>query len=249
MRSSWNYVAKETSWSPGPSAGIQEVAVTSSQGTLPKLAYTDVSHSYACCCKWCCPMLLPEIYSYWMGNRTVAIDWPRRTFLLQISYEIFINLPVIEGMKYVLFIHCYYSFCIHFIFSDKRNYVSVSICKNVLSRTLFMWSYDNYCCFISSILITSPVLSKVENPGWPNGPSMVDGWVVSVTFGWPVHILWSEMTNKQQNRYVLFLFNQYQFKVQDCWLKFSNHFDVWMAARQQCCPAACHISKLTIKLF
>ena len=35
----------------------------------------------------------------------------------------------------LLFIHCYYLFCIHFIFSDKRNYVSVSICKNVLSRT------------------------------------------------------------------------------------------------------------------
>ena len=34
------------------------------------------------------------------------------------------------------------------------------------------------------------VLSKVENPGQPNGPTMVDRWVVHVTFGWSVYMVW-----------------------------------------------------------
>ena len=31
------------------------------------------------------------------------------------------------------------------------------------------------------------VLSKVENPGSPNGPSTVERWVICVTFGWSVY--------------------------------------------------------------
>ena len=33
------------------------------------------------------------------------------------------------------------------------------------------------------------VLSKVENPGSPKGPSTVDRWVVGVTFGWSVYVV------------------------------------------------------------
>ena len=51
------------------------------------------------------------------------------------------------------------------------------------------------------------VLSKVENSGSPNGPTMVDCWVVRVTFGWSVCMMWSEMTMKLQCRYVLFISN------------------------------------------
>ena len=51
------------------------------------------------------------------------------------------------------------------------------------------------------------VLSKVENSGSPNGPIMVDCWVVRVTFGWSVCMMWSEMTMKLQCRYVLFISN------------------------------------------
>ena len=51
------------------------------------------------------------------------------------------------------------------------------------------------------------VLSKVENSGSPNGPTMVDCWVVRVTFGWLVCMMWSEMTMKLQCRYVLFISN------------------------------------------
>ena len=51
------------------------------------------------------------------------------------------------------------------------------------------------------------VLSKVENSGAPNGPTMVDCWVVRVTFGWSVCMMWSEMTMKLQCRYVLFISN------------------------------------------
>ena len=49
------------------------------------------------------------------------------------------------------------------------------------------------------------VLSKVENSGSPNGPTMVDCWVVRVTFGWLVCMMWSEM--KLQCCYVLFISN------------------------------------------
>ena len=38
-----------------------------------------------------------------------------------------------------------------------------------------------------------PVLSKALNPGLPNGPPKVDGWVVHITFG---YMLWSEITIK-----------------------------------------------------
>ena len=31
------------------------------------------------------------------------------------------------------------------------------------------------------------VLSKIEIPGSPNGPSTMDRWVVRVTFGWSVY--------------------------------------------------------------
>ena len=33
------------------------------------------------------------------------------------------------------------------------------------------------------------VLSKVQNRGSPNGPPMVDGWVVHITFGWSVYVV------------------------------------------------------------
>ena len=32
-----------------------------------------------------------------------------------------------------------------------------------------------------------PVLSKVQNPGSPNGPPIVDSWMVHITFGWSVY--------------------------------------------------------------
>ena len=41
---------------------------------------------------------------------------------------------------------------------------------------------------ILQVSIYDTVLSKVENPGSPNGPTMVDRWVVRVTFGWSAYI-------------------------------------------------------------
>ena len=63
----------------------------------------------------------------------------------------------------------------------------------------------NHTSFISGLwcgwvlkVHTVTVLSKVENLGSPNGPTMVDCWVVRVTFGWSVYMIWSEITMKQQ---------------------------------------------------
>ena len=44
------------------------------------------------------------------------------------------------------------------------------------------------------------VVSKDENPGSRNGPTMVDCWVVRVTFGlgWYVYMMWSEITMELQ---------------------------------------------------
>ena len=36
---------------------------------------------------------------------------------------------------------------------------------------------------------TLSVLSKVQNPRSPNGPPMVEDWVVRITFGWSVYVV------------------------------------------------------------
>ena len=35
--------------------------------------------------------------------------------------------------------------------------------------------------------MTCPVLRKMQNPGLPNGPPMVDGWVVHLSSRWSVN--------------------------------------------------------------
>ena len=51
--------------------------------------------------------------------------------------------------------------------------------------TVFIFYNGNL--YISKMTSLYTVLSKLINPGSPNGPSMVDRWVVRVTFGWPVY--------------------------------------------------------------
>ena len=80
---------------------------------------------------------------------------------------------------------------------------------NHLSNALTkMWTNIVFSLITYSVYHT--MLSNVENRGSPYGPTMVDCWVVRVSFGWSVYMMWSEMTTKQQCRYVLFIFNQYQ---------------------------------------
>ena len=54
---------------------------------------------------------------------------------------------------------------------------------NSLTPGRFEWN------FRSLILLWNSVLSKVQNRGSPNGPPMVDGWVVRIAFGWSVYVV------------------------------------------------------------
>ena len=42
---------------------------------------------------------------------------------------------------------------------------------------------------ISTRAFHESVLSKVQIPRSPNGPPMVDDWVVRITFGWSVYVV------------------------------------------------------------
>ena len=55
------------------------------------------------------------------------------------------------------------------------------------------------------------VLSKFQNPRSPNGPPMVDDWVVRITFGWSVYVV-VRNDNKTLNiniTSVLYIFNHH----------------------------------------
>ena len=87
--------------------------------------------------------------------------------------------------------------------------------KKVIARNfahdtaVLSWNMQNFVVvwYPGMKLPDYTVLPKVENSGSPNGPTMVECWVVRVTFGWLVCMMWLEMTMKLQCRYVLFISN------------------------------------------
>ena len=133
------------------------------------------------------------------------------------------------------------------------NVLFKNVKKNKRDRNTLHWlncdQYDSVEKCVTLLVTTTldlicviAVLSKVENPGSPIEPTMVDGWVICVTFGWSVYVVRSL---KQLNSIVVmcYLFATSTKMVWDWYSMFSNRFQVWQAARQQWCQTACHVSK------
>ena len=115
-------------------------------------------------------------------------------------------------------------------------------------QVFLTWKISN-CCLILLVLmrqttntaIPGPVLSKVEGPGSPNRPSMVDGWVAHITFRWPIYDM--VRNDNLAPRFVIccsFPTTCSTTKTLDC---YPMAFIFWQATRQQCCPATCHTPK------
>ena len=71
-----------------------------------------------------------------------------------------------------------------------------------------MWRNVVLC--LPTYLLYHALGAKVQKPGSPNEPTMLDDWVVRLTFGSSAYMMCSQMTMKEQYRYVLFTFQQYQ---------------------------------------
>ena len=54
----------------------------------------------------------------------------------------------------------------------------------LLSEVCRIWALNEHQPQIS---VRNSVLWKMQNPGSPNGPPMVDGWVVRLSSGWSVN--------------------------------------------------------------
>ena len=82
----------------------------------------------------------------------------------------------------------------NFCENSKRNTTIFIREKGSRLRSLLLVPYMRLLCsFVSYInldrIYQNTVLSKVQNRGSPNGPPMVDGWVVRITFGWSVYAM------------------------------------------------------------
>ena len=105
-----------------------------------------------------------------------------------------------------------------------------------------------HCLFC---FFTASVLSNAKNPGSSNGPPMVHSWVVRITFWWSVYAVAKNddktfisllccLLSTIIKAYILRSCSVS--KARDFYLKFSNHFEIGQAARNQCCQAACQLS-------
>ena len=67
----------------------------------------------------------------------------------------------------------------------------VQDCSDSIASTLELLQYYTKPSMWSYIYLeySIAVLSKVQNRWSPNGPPMVDGWVVRITFGWSVYVV------------------------------------------------------------
>ena len=66
----------------------------------------------------------------------------------------------------------------------------------VKKQTLLPFTQRHIKHVIWSIIPLKAVLQKMQNPGSPNGPPMVDGWVIRFSSGWSVnHLLrpWNQL--------------------------------------------------------